>query len=157
MLTFELKAKSMQGEWNGYFAGNFRVRTKGDYLLSIQVPGATQPLTHTITVEEPDLEKSITRPDHGHLYQLATSARGILGRVDEKKRAELLRALKAPVNPDAKEQQAQPEGEKVNKDDVRLYFPLQSGSDAVLKAMRRSYRAEKYLGWLGLFWMELAP
>jgi tRNA-2-methylthio-N6-dimethylallyladenosine synthase len=27
-----------------------------------------------------------------------------------------------------------------------LHMPLQSGSDAILKAMRRSYRAEKYLG-----------
>src|SRR2546427_8287868 len=29
-----------------------------------------------------------------------------------------------------------------------IQFPLQSGSDRVLKAMRRSYRAERYLGWL---------
>lgn len=28
----------------------------------------------------------------------------------------------------------------------QLHMPLQSGSDAILKAMRRSYRAEKYLG-----------
>ena len=27
-----------------------------------------------------------------------------------------------------------------------LHMPLQSGSDRVLRAMRRSYRAEKYLG-----------
>jgi len=29
-----------------------------------------------------------------------------------------------------------------------IHFPLQSGSDAVLKAMRRSYRSQRYLGWL---------
>ena len=29
-----------------------------------------------------------------------------------------------------------------------IHFPLQSGSDRMLKAMRRSYRRERYLGWL---------
>ena len=29
-----------------------------------------------------------------------------------------------------------------------IHFPLQSGSDRMLRAMRRSYRAERYLGWL---------
>ncbi len=30
-----------------------------------------------------------------------------------------------------------------------IHFPLQSGSDDVLKRMRRSYRRERYLAWLG--------
>ena len=29
-----------------------------------------------------------------------------------------------------------------------IHFPLQSGSDRVLRAMRRSYRRERYVGWL---------
>ena len=30
-----------------------------------------------------------------------------------------------------------------------IHFPLQSGSDRILRLMRRSYRADRYLGWLG--------
>jgi tRNA-2-methylthio-N6-dimethylallyladenosine synthase len=29
-----------------------------------------------------------------------------------------------------------------------IHFPLQSGSDRILRAMRRSYRSQRYLGWL---------
>ncbi|MFP5225122.1 MAG: tRNA (N6-isopentenyl adenosine(37)-C2)-methylthiotransferase MiaB [Actinomycetota bacterium] len=30
-----------------------------------------------------------------------------------------------------------------------IHFPLQSGSDRILRAMRRSYRSQRYLDWLG--------
>ncbi|MGZ8578128.1 MAG: tRNA (N6-isopentenyl adenosine(37)-C2)-methylthiotransferase MiaB [Actinomycetota bacterium] len=42
--------------------------------------------------------------------------------------------------------EAMAEGDKVCE---HIHFPLQSGSDAVLKAMQRSYRRERYLDWLG--------
>jgi tRNA-2-methylthio-N6-dimethylallyladenosine synthase len=41
--------------------------------------------------------------------------------------------------------EAMAESEKVCE---HIHFPLQSGSDAVLKAMQRSYRRDRYLGWL---------
>jgi tRNA-2-methylthio-N6-dimethylallyladenosine synthase len=40
---------------------------------------------------------------------------------------------------------AMAEGDKVCE---HIHLPLQSGSDRVLKAMQRSYRRERYLGWL---------
>ena len=40
---------------------------------------------------------------------------------------------------------AMAESEKVCE---HIHFPLQSGSDRILHAMRRSYRSERYLGWL---------
>jgi tRNA-2-methylthio-N6-dimethylallyladenosine synthase len=41
--------------------------------------------------------------------------------------------------------EAMAESEKVCE---HIHFPLQSGSDRLLKAMQRSYRRERYLGWL---------
>jgi tRNA-2-methylthio-N6-dimethylallyladenosine synthase len=41
--------------------------------------------------------------------------------------------------------EAMAESEKVCE---HIHFPLQSGSDVVLRAMRRSYRRERYLAWL---------
>jgi tRNA-2-methylthio-N6-dimethylallyladenosine synthase len=41
--------------------------------------------------------------------------------------------------------EAMAESEKVCE---HIHFPLQSGSDAVLRAMQRSYRRDRYLGWL---------
>jgi tRNA-2-methylthio-N6-dimethylallyladenosine synthase len=41
--------------------------------------------------------------------------------------------------------EAMAESEKVCE---HIHFPLQSGSDRVLRSMRRSYRRDRYLGWL---------
>ena len=41
--------------------------------------------------------------------------------------------------------EAMADGDKVCE---HIHFPLQSGSDRVLRSMRRSYRSSRYLGWL---------
>jgi hypothetical protein len=115
---FELKAKPSQGEWQGWFAGSVRINTPGDYSLKIPIPGTSQSLDHDLNVTRPDPETEITRPDHGHLYQMATSARPILNRLHDKDRRALMKVLRAP--PEEK-QAAQAKG---GKEDIRLYFPL---------------------------------
>jgi hypothetical protein len=120
--SFELKAKSTQGPWNGYFAGTFKVRTPGDYTLKIAIPGAGQSLTHDLTIYRPDPETDITRPDHGHLYQLATIAKPVLNLLDKEKRKEVLSVLRAPADLEKNKE----EGPEAKKDEVRLYFPLKS-------------------------------
>jgi hypothetical protein len=115
---FELKAKPSQGEWQGYFAGTVRINTPGDYTLKIPIPGTSQELDHDLHVYRPDPETEITRPDHGHLYQLATSARPILARLHDKERHELMKLLRAPAD---EKKSADGQG---GKEDKRLYFPL---------------------------------
>jgi tRNA-2-methylthio-N6-dimethylallyladenosine synthase len=41
--------------------------------------------------------------------------------------------------------EAMADGDKVCE---HIHFPLQSGSDRILRSMRRSYRSARYLGWL---------
>jgi hypothetical protein len=122
----ELKAKAKEGDWNGYFIGTFPVHTPGDYTLKIPIPGTAQTLTHDLAVERPNLEKAVTRPDHGHLYQLATSARPILARLPEDRRADLLKVLRVPANVEKEAGENAPPAATENKDDARLYFPLAS-------------------------------
>jgi hypothetical protein len=122
--SFTLKAKSPKGEWNGYFTGTFPVRTRGDYTLKIAIPGTAQSLTHDLFVDDPNPEMDVTRPDHGHLYQLATSARPLLAQLPAERRKEVLALLHAPVeeDKDGKKKADAPD----SKDEARLYFPLSS-------------------------------
>jgi hypothetical protein len=125
--TIELKAKGQQGDWNGYFTGTFPVHTPGDYTLKIPIPGTAQTLTHDLLVTRPNLEADVTRPDHGHLYQMATSARPVLGRLNEDKRKEVMKVLRVPANADKEDAGNAPAGVAAeNKDDLRLFFPLAS-------------------------------
>ncbi|MGH2681336.1 MAG: tRNA (N6-isopentenyl adenosine(37)-C2)-methylthiotransferase MiaB [Actinomycetota bacterium] len=63
--------------------------------------------------------------------------------VDELRRIRFTSPHPHDFTPDVIEAMA--ESDKVCE---HIHFPLQSGSDAVLKAMQRSYRRDRYLGWL---------
>jgi hypothetical protein len=127
--TFRLEAKGKDkegpnaGEWNGFFSGKFKVFAPGRYTLKIQVPGTSEELSRDITIYRPDPESDEPRPDHAHLYYLATSAQPVLRRLNDQKRSELLKLLQPPVREGNKEaDQAIPE----DKETLRLYFPLES-------------------------------
>lgn len=117
---FELKAKSTQGEWNGWFSGVFKVRTPGDYTIKIPIPGTSQYLSHDITIYRPDPELDNLRPNHAFLYQLATEARPLLKKI---KAENIKRQLEKVLVPPAAEEGKDPAAEV--KEQVRLYFPLE--------------------------------
>jgi hypothetical protein len=134
--------KSSDDDWHGWFSGKFRVFTPGRYTLKIQIPGTTEELSSDITIYRPNPETDNTRPDHGHLYQLATSAQPILKRLNEHKRAELLKIL----TPHTKEKEvARPEGDvpqSEDRDRIRLYFPLEQAK--VIPDLLLHYNPESF-------------
>ena len=40
--AFDLRPKTTQGEWNGWFVGSFKVRTPGEYEFKIPIPGTVR-------------------------------------------------------------------------------------------------------------------
>jgi hypothetical protein len=118
---FELRPKNAQGEWNGWFTGQFRVQTPGLYDLSVPIPGTSQSLTsNPLDVRKPNLEKDNVRPNFGNLYQLASPADKVLARLNPNVRDKVLRALLPPSSED------QREVSKDAKSGARLFFTLQN-------------------------------
>jgi len=118
---FALRPKNTQGTWNGWFTGQFRVRTPGVYELSVPIPGTSQSLTtNPVEIRKPDLERDNVRPNWGSLYQMATPADKVLSRVGPRVRAELQNALAPPSGDDP----------RLSSKDVpsgaRLFFTLQN-------------------------------
>jgi hypothetical protein len=113
---FDMKAKP-NGE--GWFSGRFQVRAAGDYTLTVKNPETGDSLTHRFSVKESNPEMDNTRPDFQTMYQLASEADDVLGRMGDAERQELKRSLQRPKM----------EGELMaeNKDDkLRLYFDLKN-------------------------------
>lgn len=81
---FDLKPRP-DGIWTGWFQGEFVTQKPGRYRLSIAIPGTNKELEHIITVYRPDPEKDNARPNHDHLFEMATNALPVFKQVDKEK------------------------------------------------------------------------
>ncbi len=98
--SFDLRPKTREGEWNGWFVGSFKVRTPGEYEFKVPIPGATDSLSHRIMVKKPNLEMDNVRNNFKELYKLASPADAVIKRLDGEARREVERALKPPADQD---------------------------------------------------------
>lgn len=122
--TFELRAKNVQGDWNGWFAGSFKPREAGEYELRLPIPGTSEELRRRISIRKPNVELDNLRNDFGALYQMASPAGGTLAKLRGDARAEVEKALQVPAGADLKE----------SKEATRLFLPLDS-AHVIAKAL----------------------
>lgn len=113
---FEMKAKP-NGE--GWFSARFQVRAAGDYTMTVTSPETGDTLTQRFNVKEANPEMDNTRPDFQTMYELASEADDVLGRMGDAERQELKRLLQRPKMEGVSQNEA--------KDDkLRLYFDLKN-------------------------------
>jgi hypothetical protein len=112
---FDMKAKA---SGDGWFSGRFQVRAAGDYTLTVKSPETGDTLTQRFSVKESNPEMDDTRPNFQTMYQLASEADDVLGRLGEAERQELKRSLTRPQIEGASQSEG---GEK-----MRLYFDLKN-------------------------------
>jgi hypothetical protein len=113
---FEMQAKPNS---EGWFSGRFQVRAAGDYVLTVKHPETGETLAHRFSVKEANPEMDNTRPDFQTLYELASEADDVLGRMGDAERQELKRSLQRP--------KMESDSQADNKNDkLRLYFDLKN-------------------------------
>ncbi len=117
--AFEMRPKSSQGEWGGWFVGSFKVRTPGEYEFRFQVPGTSDSVSQRILVKKPNLEMDNVRNNFRRLYELASDANPVLNRLTPDARQELKRILQPPAGEDVKDLIGE------GKSAMRLFFTLQ--------------------------------
>ncbi|HWG44607.1 MAG TPA: hypothetical protein VN688_17655 [Gemmataceae bacterium] len=113
---FAMKAKATG---DGWFSARFQVRSAGDYTMTVKSPETGDTLTQRFSVKEANPEMDNTRPDFQTMYQLASEADDVLGRMTDAERVELKRSLSRPKLEGAAK------GE-VKDDKLRLYFDLKN-------------------------------
>ncbi len=81
---------------DGWYSARFQVRSAGDYSLQVKMPETGDTLTQRFSVKEANPEMDNTRPDFATMYQLASEADDVLGRMSDAERQELKRSLQRP-------------------------------------------------------------
>ena len=123
--------------------GPQRSRSIGDILAEVQGLAAHGVVEVTLLGQNVNTYgRDVTVPGSSKQPLFATLLREV-NEVDDLRRIRFTSPHPHDFSPDVVEAMA--ECERVCE---HIHFPLQSGSDVVLKAMQRSYRRERYLGWL---------
>jgi tRNA-2-methylthio-N6-dimethylallyladenosine synthase len=126
-----------------FVRGPQRSRAIGDVLAEVQGLAARGVVEVTLLGQNVNTYgRDVTVPGSPRRSLFAELLRAVNG-VDGLRRIRFTSPHPRDFTPDVIDAMA--ECEKVCE---HIHFPLQSGSDAVLRAMQRSYRREKYLDWL---------
>jgi len=127
--TFDLKAKTSQGEWQGWFVSNsFRPKDPGEYEFRIPVPGTNEFLSARLSVKRPNPELDNVRNNFEYLHLLASEAEPALKTIDAGIRKDILKVLE-PATSSA-------ENKVSSSQTPRLFFRLDQ-IDTILKCLEK--------------------
>jgi hypothetical protein len=119
---YDMTPRVAPGEWEGWFTARLLVKSPGEYTVEMKLPDSSEVAVTKFKAVEVDAEMENTRPDLGAIYDLASDADDVLGRLEEPKRGEVKRGLERFKRPP-------PPGEKgaaAGKESLRLVFDLKS-------------------------------
>ena len=124
--------------------GPQRSRSIGDILAEVQALAASGVVEITLLGQNVNtFGRDVTVPGSSRRPLFAELLREV-GRIDGIRRVRFTSPHPHDFTPDVIEAMAETPAVCEH-----IHFPLQSGSDDVLKRMQRSYRRERYLAWLG--------
>jgi hypothetical protein len=138
---FDMKAKP---NGDGWFSGRFQVRAAGDYTMEVKVPETGDTLTQRFSVKESNPEMDNTRPDFETMYQLASEADDVLGRMGDAERQQLRRSLQRPKMEGVAKDESK-------EDKLRLYFDLKN-APLIPTCMRPDVQTQRNRGSIQDLW-----
>jgi hypothetical protein len=116
-IVIKLQPKAGQSaDWNGWFDGQFKVTTPGNYEIQVPIPGLPDILSQKFVVKESNPELDDTAPDFARLREVASEAEDVFSRIKDDARE----SVKAELERTNRINQAQQDAE------LKLYFDLKA-------------------------------